>query len=127
MNLKLRGYRESAGMTQQQLAKLIHKSFRTIQTWERGESFPNAEAVWDLCVLFGCDPNDLLGWRDDHPREEGAESFSDPWQGELNRCYEASTPDRKRRIVDTARDAALASENAAERDVDGLGLAGLSA
>ena len=53
MHLKMRKYRESEGLTQKQFAKAIGKSIGTIQSWERGDSFPNAEAVWDMCIFFG--------------------------------------------------------------------------
>lgn len=68
MDLKLRTFRQAAGLTQSQLAKEIGKSFRTVQAWERGESFPNATAIWEICEYFHTDPNALLGWWDEHPR-----------------------------------------------------------
>ena len=50
-------------------------------------------------------------------------AYADPFQAELNRCYEACTPERKARILDTARDAALASgEDAKRDDVQGEGV-----
>jgi len=45
MNLDIRKFREAFGLTQQQLAEQIGKSFRTIQSWERRESYPNAEML----------------------------------------------------------------------------------
>ena len=70
MKLKLRRYREERGLTQSELAKAIGKSFRTVQAWEREESFPNAEMIWKLCEVFGTDPNDFLGWYEEHPRAD---------------------------------------------------------
>lgn len=69
MNIRIRSMRKAAGLSQTDLGKAIGKSFRTIQTWERDESLPNAESIWAMCELFGCDPNTLLGWYDTHPRE----------------------------------------------------------
>lgn len=71
------------------------------------------EQACDCADLLDCSLDELAG------RDFSPPAYSDPWQAELNRCYEDSTPDRKRRIVDTARDAALASGDAAERAVDG--------
>lgn len=70
MDLRIRERREALGLTQTELAKKVGKSFRTIQSWERGESYPNAEYVSVLCNVFGTDPNSLLDWYSTHPREE---------------------------------------------------------
>ena len=69
MNLKIRQYRESRGLTQREFAKAIKKSVGTIQSWEREDSYPNADMLWRLCEFFGTDPNDLMGWWDEHPQE----------------------------------------------------------
>ena len=70
MNLKIRQYREAKKLTQQELGKAIGKSFRTIQSWEREDSYPNADMLWRLCEFFGTDPNEFMGWYDVHPRDE---------------------------------------------------------
>ena len=70
MNLKIRQYREAKKLTQQELGKAIGKSFRTIQSWEREDSYPNADMLWRLCEFFGTDPNEFMGWYDEHPRDE---------------------------------------------------------
>ena len=72
MDLRIRERREALGLTQTELAKKVGKSFRTIQSWERGESFPNAEYVSILCNVFGTDPNSLLDWYSTHPRTAAA-------------------------------------------------------
>ena len=40
MNLRLRERREAQGLSQKELAQKVGKSFRTIQSWEREESYP---------------------------------------------------------------------------------------
>lgn len=71
MSNHIKELREAANMTQDELARAINKSTRAIQTWERGEKFPNAEAIWDMCQVFKCDPNTLLGWYDTHEKPRG--------------------------------------------------------
>lgn len=56
MNLRLRERREALGLNQKELAQNVGKSFRTIQSWEREESYPNAELVGALCEVFNTDP-----------------------------------------------------------------------
>lgn len=122
MNFDLRKYRDSFGLTQQELAKQIGKSFRTIQSWERGESYPNAEMLWKLCEFFGTDPNTMLGWCDEHTRDEAPPLRPD--ETEIVGYYRESTPERKRSLMMTARDSAAMSKDAAERpapDVPAIG------
>lgn len=115
MNLRIRSYRESFDMTQQELAKRLGKSFRTVQSWERGESYPNAEMIWKLSEAFGTDPNDLLGWYDEHPRGEDTGLADD--EREVVDCYRAAAPQWRTNIAMTARAAAGESKKAAERPV----------
>ena len=76
MNLKLREFREHLGLTQKQLAKEMKKSVGTIQSWEGGFSSPNAEALWNMCEFFGTDPNEILGWYDEHPGDRPSSATS---------------------------------------------------
>lgn len=115
MDLKIKSYRERGGMTQQELAKKIGKSFRTVQAWEREESYPNAEMVWKLCEVFGTDPNTFLGWYDEHPREEAPGLTSE--EDEIVGCYRSATPQWRTNIAMTARAAAGESKKAAEPSV----------
>lgn len=87
MNLRIKERRELAGMTQRELAQKVGKSFRTIQSWERCESYPNAEYVMVLSKIFGTDPNDLLGWYDEHPEDRPASPPADPMASDLVRHF----------------------------------------
>lgn len=62
MKFKLREYREKAGYTQEEIAKLVGKTTRTVQSWEAGISLPNADALCDLCTVLKTNPNEILGW-----------------------------------------------------------------
>lgn len=110
MKLKVKEYRKQSGMTQQELGKALGKSFRTIQSWESGLSYPNAEAIWDMCEMFHCTPCDMLGWWDDHERP--ADPALSPSEDEVLALYRASSPDRREVIRSTAELAAQASVEA---------------
>ena len=120
MKLEIRKRREDMGMTQSELAKKIGKSFRTVQSWERDESYPNAEMVWALCEVFGCTPNDLLGWYEEHPREDAPQLARD--EAALLADYRSCTPEWKRNVAMTAVSAKGESLKSAEHParVDGL-------
>lgn len=49
---------------------------------------------------------------------EGAPASADPMRDELVRCYDASTAENRHSLVVAARNAALASGEAAERGAD---------
>ena len=119
MNLRLRERREALGLNQKELAQKVGKSFRTIQSWEREESYPNAELVGALCEVFNTDPNDLLGWYEEHPEDKPAAPSGA--EGELIDCYRQSTEKRRSKILETARDQAELSQNqAAVPEIEGL-------
>lgn len=119
MNLRLRERREALGLNQKELAQKVGKSFRTIQSWERDESYPNAELVAALCKVFNTDPNDLLGWYEEHPEDRPAAPSGA--EGELITCYRRSTEKRRSKILETARDQAELSQNqAAAPEIEGL-------
>lgn len=102
MKLKIRQHREAKKLTQQDLGKAIGKSFRTIQSWEREDSYPNADMLWKLCEFFGTDPNEFMGWWDDHPRESPPALTRD--ESVLLSDYRECTPDRRRKAADAVRD-----------------------
>lgn len=87
MQIRLRELREQKGMTQSDLAKVLKKSLRTIQSWENGESFPNADVIWKCADYFATDPNEVLGWYEDHPHDEP--DYRDPRQSRLNMAFAA--------------------------------------
>lgn len=103
MNLKIRQYRDSLGLTQKQFAKEIKKSVGTVQSWEGGFSTPNAEAIWTICEFFGIDPNTLLGWYDEHPDDMAPAPVSRDEEALLDN-YRACTPERRETLSGMARD-----------------------
>lgn len=97
-------------VSQGDLAKAIGVSAKTEWNWEQGLSYPNAEYVWRLCEFFGCDPNTLLGWYDEHPRESPPDLTRD--ERELVGCYRDATEGRKSAMMMAARDYAAMSKDA---------------
>lgn len=114
MNLKLREYREKAGLTQEQLGNVLDKSFSTIKAWEAGKSFPNAKMIWKMCEFFDTDPNTFMGWYDTHPREDASLSQV---ESVLIQDFRQCSPDRKRKAADAVRDQRSLSEKQEEDGV----------
>lgn len=117
MKLPIREHRERLKLTQLELAKMAGRSFRTIQSWERGESYPNAEYVWKLCEIFGTDPNTFLGWNDEHPDDTNGTPLNSHEKA-LIADYRACSPVWMANISMTAQAAAGQSREEAEHNSD---------
>ena len=97
MILKIKELRKESRMSQTELAEAIGSSLRTVGAWERGENVPNAEQVWACAVALGTDPNTVLGWYEEHPREAPA---PDPAHRGLVESYD-SLSEEGREVVDS--------------------------
>lgn len=110
MELALKELRKKLHMSQADFAAAVGVSDRTVGSWERGESFPNAEQIWNCAVTLECTPNDIFRWgeqaSDDDsltPDEcsviEGYRQCSPAWQQSLAsmvRLAAESVPDSAR-------------------------------
>lgn len=56
----IRHYRESAGMTQSELAQLLRVNQKAVSQWETGETIPRADKLPRLAHVLGCTINDLF-------------------------------------------------------------------
>lgn len=119
MNLKLKQARKENGYSQADLANALNVDIKTVGNWERGKTLPDIEQLWKCAKVLHTDPNDLLGWYEEHPEDKptapsGAE-------GELLYCYRQSTEKRRSKILETARDQAeLSQAQAAAPEIEGL-------
>ena len=118
MILQLRPIRKGKKLSQAELADKIGANIRTIGAWERGETMMSIEQLCNCCEALGCTPNDMTGWYLEHPAPGVAATSADPMREELVRCYDASTAENRHSLVVAARNAALASGEAAERGAD---------
>ena len=112
MNLQLQRLRKLAGFKKQKdMADALGVPERRYASWEREEvtmSFPQAVACAEI---LNCTTDALAG------RSVDDKKLTDPYEQELMECYRSSTVDRQERILDTARDAAAMSKDAAECDL----------
>ena len=51
--ITLEAARVNAGYTQKEAANKMHISNKTLQSWETGKSYPNADKIAVLCDLYG--------------------------------------------------------------------------
>ena len=57
---KIRKYREQRGLSQKELAAMIHVSNNRLSNWEQGINRPNADMLADLCHALNVSPSELL-------------------------------------------------------------------
>lgn len=107
--LTLKQVRKATGMTQREVAEKANVSLGTYRTWEQGTSGMSLEMACAVSRVLGCTPNDLCGWYEDHPQDKPCAPLADPYAQDLLNCYRRCTPERKASLVQSARDAALAS------------------
>ena len=102
MRLRLADMRASSGKTQEEIALVAGVSAKTEWNWEQGKTFPNAEQICLMCDFFGTDPNDFLGWYDEHPEDRPSASVTRD-EAALIDNYRASPPDVRSTITQVAR------------------------
>ncbi|MBE5023970.1 helix-turn-helix transcriptional regulator [Olsenella sp. DSM 107455] len=112
----LQALRKKAGFrSATAFAEKIGMNAYTYTNYEQGKANFTLEKAWEFADLLGCSLDELAG-RQWPP--EGASAPADPMREELVRCYDASTAENRHSLVVAARNAALASGEAAERGAD---------
>lgn len=106
MELAIKEMRKKLHLSQAEFAEAVGVTMRTVGSWERGESFPNAEQVWNCALALGCSPNDVLSW-DESDRNQ--ESLSDD-ERQIIDNYRESSPQWQKNIAMTAKAAASESK-----------------
>ena len=102
MKLRLADIRAISGKTQEEVASVAGVSPKTEWNWEQGKTFPNAEQICLMCDFFGTDPNDFLGWYDEHPEDRPSSSVTRD-EAALIDNYRASPPEIRSTITQVAR------------------------
>ena len=59
-NEKLQELRKKRGMTQEELADILHVSRTAVSKWESGRGYPNIESLKDISKFFSVSIDDLL-------------------------------------------------------------------
>lgn len=102
MKLKLRELREAAHLNQSDIARIAGVDLKTAGSWDRGKTYPKADAIWLLCEALNTDPNTMLGWYDEHPEDRPSSSVTRD-EAALIDNYRASPPDVRSTITQVAR------------------------
>jgi transcriptional regulator with XRE-family HTH domain len=62
--LRLKELRKKANMSQRDVADAMNITQAYYWCWEKEVNYPNAKQIKQLCEIFDCTPNDLLGIKD---------------------------------------------------------------
>ena len=112
MDLQLMKLRKLAGYkNRESFADHIGVNRYTYKSWETGAAMMNFEQACMCADALNCTTDALAG------RSVDDKNLTDPYEQELVDCYRSSTVDRQERILDTARDAAAMSKDAAKCDL----------
>lgn len=106
MELAIKEMRKKLHLSQAEFAEAVGVTMRTVGSWERGESFPNAEQVWNCAVALGCSPNEILSWNEDEVHQD---SLTDA-EREIVDNYRDSSPQWQQNLAMTAKAAASDSK-----------------
>ena len=98
VSLRIGEVLKSRGMRQEDLAKALGVSTRSVGKWVRNESFPRLDNLINIASVLDCAVHDLYVTSSDV-------AYDDPAKAELNDCYDACSPERKEKLLDDARDA----------------------
>lgn len=113
----LNALRRNAGLSQQELADKLGIPRRTYGAYEREERPLNLRQAAAICEVLGCTPNDLCDWYATHPRENTPALSHE--HAALLADYDACTPQQRGVLLMSARNAALASGEVAQRRLAG--------
>ena len=70
MKTKVKELRTAAGMTQQQLADLVHVSSRTIISIEKEQYSPSLMLAYRMALIFGVTVEDLCCLKENKEKED---------------------------------------------------------
>ena len=59
MRVTLKAARINKGLTQEDVAKAVKVTKKTVGSWEKGKTMPKIDKIELLCSLFGCSYDDI--------------------------------------------------------------------
>lgn len=109
--------RELAGLSQKQMAEALGITQQSVYYYESGQRDIKASMLLKMSEVTGTTVSFILGLTN-NPREKAFDSSSlSPDEKELLSCYRSCTPQWRGQVLMSARASALASGEAAERDL----------
>lgn len=69
LNNRLRQLREEHDFSQEEIAKILGKSQKTISSWEKGRTNPKMKDLNQLCTLYDCTYEYLTGIKQHSPND----------------------------------------------------------
>ena len=60
IGLKIKEYRNKAGLTQKDLADELHVTFQAVSRWENDDAEPSFDMLRDMCRILNCSTDDLF-------------------------------------------------------------------
>lgn len=87
MRIRLMELRKAAGYrNRDEFAARIGVNKYTYRSWESGAAMMNAEQLWTCAEALGTDPNSIMGWYEEHPKQTAQED-------EIDRAFHNLSPE----------------------------------
>lgn len=90
---RIRDLRRQKGLNGDQLGDLVHLSRFAVSGWENGKAYPSVDVCFQLCDIFECSMDYLLGLSDIRKRPTENDSRTS-----LLNSYDALTPELKKEL-----------------------------
>ena len=58
--ITMKAARVNAGLTQKEMANLLHRTNNTVMAWEKGHKMPRADEFQRYCEICGVETSDVL-------------------------------------------------------------------
>lgn len=73
----IKTFRNMRGLTQTELAVLLHRSVGAVSNWEKGVNCPDVDTIEDICRILEVTPNEIFGWNDSKEQHEYLEELNE--------------------------------------------------
>lgn len=116
LRIRLKEMRKRAGVkSQADMARMLGVPERRYASWERGEAMPSLEQAYNCAIVLNCTIDEIAGLdHGDAPEDHSAEN-ENPYARELVECFDGSSPEGKRTIINVARSMLETTGGAAQR------------
>ena len=73
----IKTFRNMRGLTQTELAVLLHRSVGAVSNWEKGVNCPDVDTIEEICRILEVTPNEIFGWNDSEEQHQYLEELNE--------------------------------------------------
>ena len=124
LRIRLKEMRKRAGVkSQADMARMLGVPERRYASWERGEAMPSLEQAYNCAIVLNCTIDEIAGLDHGDAPEDHNVKNENPYARELVECFEGSSAEGRRTIINVARSTRATTGDAAPRTDAGSDIA----